>query len=106
VAPAVRSKICYTYDFGDDWRHDIVVEKVLERERAVTYPRCTGGRRAAPPDDCGGIWGYAELVEILSDPTHPDHDDRLDWLGLDDATDFDPARFDAAAITRALAAMR
>jgi hypothetical protein len=78
-----------------------VVEKVLDRQ-PVAYPRCTGGRRAAPPEDCGGIWGYAELVEVLGDPSHPEHSDRLQWLGLDSATDFQPARFDAAEITRTL----
>jgi hypothetical protein len=102
VAPAAKSKLCYTYDFGDDWEHDIVVEKVLDRADAVVYPRCTGGRRAGPPDDCGGVWGYAELVEILGDPNHPEHEDRLEWLGLDDAAGFDPDRFDANAVTLAL----
>lgn len=102
VAPAVGDKLRYTYDFGDNWEHDIVVEKVLDRDASVAYPRCVGGRRAAPPEDCGGVWGYAELMEILGDPTHPEHRDRLDWLDLDDPTDFDPARFDAKAVTAAL----
>jgi len=101
VAPAVKSKIRYTYDFGDDWEHDIVVEKVLDRN-AAAGPRCTGGRRAAPPEDCGGIWGYARLVEVLNDPTHPEHEDMLEWLGLDDPADFDPDSFDAEAVTEAL----
>jgi hypothetical protein len=56
VAPTVRSAIRYTYDFGDDWEHDVVVEKVLNRDSTLSYPRCTGGRGAAPPEDCGGIW--------------------------------------------------
>lgn len=103
VAPGANDKISYTYDFGDDWEHDIVVEKVLDRDPAVTYPRCTGGRRAAPPEDCGGVWGYAELIDILNDPAHPEHDDRLEWLGLDDATEFNPAEFNAEAVTQALA---
>lgn len=60
IAPAVRSKVVYTYDFGDDWRHDIVVEQILPAEPGVAYPRCTGGRRAAPPEDSGGIWAYNE----------------------------------------------
>ena len=64
----MHSKIRYTYDFGDDWEHDILVEKVFDRNETTAYPRCTSGRRAAPPEDCGGIWGYAELVEILNDP--------------------------------------
>jgi hypothetical protein len=102
VAPAVNSTLSYTYDFGDDWDHDIVVEKVLDHDETAAYPRCTGGRRAAPPDDCGGIWGYAELVEVLNDPDDQEHEDRLEWLGLDDAAEFDPDRFDAEAVTRAL----
>lgn len=96
----------YTYDFGDDWDHDILVEKVLDREGTAAYPRCTGGRRAAPPDDCGGIYGYAELVEVLSDPDDEEHDDRLEWLGLDTAAEFDPDRFDAEGVTRALSFAR
>ena len=103
VAPSVRSKVTYTYDFGDDWEHDIVVEKVLARDQATSYPRCTSGRRAAPPEDCGGIWGYEALTEALADPDHPEHEERLEWLGLDDAAEFDPAAFDAAAVTHALA---
>jgi hypothetical protein len=106
VAPGVNDKISYTYDFGDNWDHDILIEKVLDRDQKTTYPRCTGGRRAAPPEDCGGVWGYADLMEILSDPANPEHRDRLEWLGLDDATDFTPERFDAEAVTRALSALR
>lgn len=102
VAPAAGDRLTYTYDLGDDWHHEIVVEKVRDREQ-VAYPRCTGGRRAAPPDDCGGIWGYHALVEALADRSHPDHRDYLTWLGLESAAEFDPRRFDAAEITRDLA---
>ncbi|MFG1881311.1 plasmid pRiA4b ORF-3 family protein [Micromonospora sp. NPDC049102] len=101
VAPGVGDRLRYTYDLGDNWTHEIAVEKMLDRQ-PVEYPRCTGGRRAAPPEDCGGVWGYAELVEVLSDPGHPEHGDRLEWLGLASAADFQPARFDATGITRAL----
>jgi hypothetical protein len=101
VAPEAGDKVQYLYDFGDGWEHEIVVEKLLERQ-AAAYPRCTGGRRAAPPDDCGGIWGYTELVDILSDPTHPEHEERLEWLSLQSADDFDPAQFDPAEVTRTL----
>ena len=106
VAPEANDKIQYTYDFGDDWSHDIVVEKVLDRDPALTYPRCTGGRRAAPPDDCGGIWGYEELVEIMADPGHPEHRNQLDWLGLDDAREFDPAAFDVDQVNELLPRLR
>ena len=60
VAAAERAKVVYVYDFGDDWRHDIVVEKIVPAEPGMAYPRCTGGRRAAPPEDCGGIWAFNE----------------------------------------------
>jgi hypothetical protein len=98
-----RDRLTYTYDFGDDWRHDITLEKILDPDPSVTYPRCTAGRRATPPEDCGGIWGYAYLLDVLADPSHPEHEDRLEWLGLDTAADFDPATFDSAAVTQALA---
>ena len=101
VAPAAGDGLRYLYDLGDDWTHEIVVEELLDRQ-AVTYPRCTAGEQAAPPEDCGGIWGYANLVEVLADPDHPEHQDRLDWLGLTSAADFHPTRFDAAEVTRAL----
>jgi hypothetical protein len=103
VAPQAKDKIRYTYDFGDDWVHEIVVEKVLDRDPAPAYPCCTGGRRAAPPEDCGGIWGYEELVEILADPQHPEHEERL---GLDVASWFDPAVFDVDEVNRALGKLR
>jgi hypothetical protein len=106
VAPQAKDKIQYTYDFGDGWAHDIVVEKVLDRDSTLTYPRCTGGRRAAPPDDCGGIWGYQELIEIIADPRHPEHTERLAWLGLDDPRQFDPAAFDVDEVNELLPRLR
>jgi len=106
VAPGAQSKIRYTYDFGDDWEHEILVEKTTDRDKSASYPRCTGGRRAAPPEDCGGVWGYADLVEVLSDPDHPEHGDRLEWLGLEAANEFDPTSFDAEAVNRDLSRMR
>jgi hypothetical protein len=104
VAPAVKDKIRYTYDFGDDWEHDILVEKTAPADPAVNLPACIGGRRAAPPDDCGGIWGYQHLIEIIADPHHPEHQDRLEWLGLDDARQFTPDRFDLDQMNQRLQA--
>lgn len=106
VVARVGSKIRYVYDFGDDWDHELVVEKVVDREEAVEYPRCTGGQRAAPPEDCGGMWGYLCLLDALSDPAHPEHEDRMDWMGLDDPAQFDPAAFEVEAVNRALARLR
>jgi len=102
VAPGDGDTLRYTYDLGDDWEHDILVERALDRDQTVRYPRCTGGRRAGPPEDCGGIWGYQQLLEVLADPSHPDHEDQMEWLGLEDPGDLDPARFDADEITLAL----
>ena len=59
-------------------------------------------RRACPPEDCGGIWAYDELLEILADPDHPHHCDRLEWLGLDSADEFDPAELDLDEVNEAL----
>jgi hypothetical protein len=102
VAPDVKSKILYTYDFGDGWDHDVVVEEIGPRDPALDYPRCTAGRRAAPPDDCGGMPGYADLMRVLGQPTHPEHDGTVAWLGLGSAAEFDPDAFDARQVTEAL----
>jgi Plasmid pRiA4b ORF-3-like protein len=103
VAPHRGDGLIYTYDFGDGWEHIIAVEEVRAAEASVTYPRCLAGRRAGPPEDCGGIWGYAELLGILADPTHDDHIARLEWLGLSSPTELDPARFDLDKINQQLA---
>jgi hypothetical protein len=66
VAATEKAKVVYVYDFGDDWRHDIVVEKIVPAEPGVAYPRCTGGRREAPPEDCGGIWAFNEFSAGLN----------------------------------------
>lgn len=71
----------YTYDFGDDWEHQIVIEKPPAKVEPGPLPRCVTGKRAGPPEDCGGVWGYMELLEILADPSHPEHAERKDWLG-------------------------
>ncbi len=96
------SKITYLYDFGDDWQHLILVEAILPVNERTLYPSCTAGRRAAPPEDCGGVWGYADLIETLGDVDHPGHQAMLEWLGLGSPADFDPGRFDIAEVNDAL----
>jgi hypothetical protein len=86
------SSFRYTYDFGDGWEHRVVVEKVVPGTSEMSLPNCIGGRRACPPEDCGGPWGYRELVAILADPAHPEHRARVEWLGRP----FDPEAFDPA----------
>jgi pRiA4b ORF-3-like protein len=97
-----HSQLLYEYDFGDDWLHDILVEKILLPEKDMRYPRCLDGERAAPPEDSGGMWGYVELLEAIGDPTHPEHDSLLEWLG----EPFDPEGFDRAAVNRSLRSLR
>jgi hypothetical protein len=105
VAPHEADRLGYTYDFGDDWEHTILVEAVTDPEPGIAYPRCLTGRRACPPEDCGGVWGYDSLIEILADPEHEEHQDRLEWLGLDSAGRFDPAAFDLVQINGALSGL-
>lgn len=95
-------RIRYTYDFGDGWEHDIVMEEVVGAEPDVLYPICLTGRGACPPEDCGGVWGYGHLREVLADPAHEEHDDMLEWLDLENASGFDPASFDVDEANAAL----
>ena len=93
-----RIKFRYVYDMGDDWLHEVKVEKVFASEPNVAYPRCTGGERACPPEDCGGFPGYFHLLEAMADPKHPEHDEMLEWIG----EEWDPEAFDLDAINAAL----
>jgi hypothetical protein len=70
----------YDYDFGDDWSHTVLLEGILLKEKGVKYPRCIAGERACPPEDCGGMPGYYQLLDILADPNHPEYQGHIDWL--------------------------
>jgi hypothetical protein len=99
----VGDRLGYTYDFGDDWEHEIVVEELLDADPEAHYPMLVAAKGACPPEDCGGPWGYAELKEILADPGHDQHREMLDWLGLDDAFAFDPGAVAADDLEEELA---
>ena len=98
VAPGKGGKFSYLYDFGDGWEHEVKVEKVLSAEPGVRLPICVAGQRACPPEDCGGVWGYAHLLEVLQDPQHEDHEDLLEWVG----GAFDPEALDLGEINRTI----
>ncbi|MBW2053618.1 MAG: plasmid pRiA4b ORF-3 family protein [Deltaproteobacteria bacterium] len=89
-----NSKAIYEYDFGDGWEHIVLLEKIIPRDDEKIYPICLDGKRACPPEDCGGVWGYENLLEIIADPNHEDYDTWIEWLG----EDFDPEFFDAELI--------
>lgn len=84
----------YNYDFGDDWTHTVLFEKTIPVEPKAKYPQCIEGKNACPPDDCGGPWGYQNLLEVLKNPKHEEHQDILDWLCIESADEFDPTEFD------------
>lgn len=86
----------YVYDFGDDWRHSVLVEAIMAAERETVYPRVTAGRRAAPPEDCGGVWGYEHLLEVLADRDHEEHAELREWCPRQAPDEFDLAAADEA----------
>lgn len=90
VLTAVGDKMRWDYDFGDGWEHNVVVEQIFEAVPGVEYPVCLAGRRACPPEDCGGPHGYAQLLEVLTDSSHPEHEELKNWAPID----FDPDYFD------------
>ena len=91
VLPQEGDEILYEYDFGDSWEHRVRVVKILDPDAAAAkVARCLDGARACPPDDCGGVWGYADLLKIIRNPRHEEHESMLEWLG----GSFDPEAFD------------
>lgn len=93
------ARFAYTYDFGDNWEHAITIEKRAPVVGAKPYPICIAGKRACPPEDCGGVWGYSDLLAILADPAHPEHADYVDMFG----EDLDPEHFEIEGANAVLA---
>ena len=97
-----KQKFLYVYDFGDNWELVILVEKILPMDEKTQYPICIAGKRSGPPEDCGGPWGYMELLDVLNDPNDPEHEDRVEWVG----GDFDSELFDTEEISVRLRSIR
>ncbi len=93
-----KDKIIYVYDFGDSWEHDIVLEKIKPIEDDSIYPICLAGKNNCPPEDCGGVWGYINMLEILAQPDHEEYEEYLEWLG----GVFDPGKFDKEQVNKML----
>ncbi|MBS2961900.1 plasmid pRiA4b ORF-3 family protein [Actinocrinis puniceicyclus] len=104
VLGGVGDRIGYTYDLGDCWEHEILLEKTVA---TVGRPACVDGRRHCPPEDCGGVWAYQDLVQALTDKDDERHEELTEWMeeahGL---TDFDPEFFDPAEADARLARLR
>lgn len=92
----------YEYDFGDGWEHRLELQKIVAREPGKRYPMCLAGKRACPPEDSGGVWGYANILAAISDPEHPEHDEYREWLNRE----FDPEAFDPEQTSARLQTIR
>jgi len=102
VAPRVKDRLLYEYDFGDSWCHKIVVEAIMSPQPGVLYPRCLAGRRARPPENCGGMWRYSKILEARKDPDHPDRDAVQEWMSYP----LDPEAVDLEVINKSLRLVR
>lgn len=89
-------KHTYIYDFGDDWTHKITLEKILDESSDT--PKCLAGKGTCPPEDCGGVWGYEQLKEILMDRDHNEYEEYKEWLGLNEDEEWDAKEFDLEEI--------
>lgn len=89
-----NTKAAYTYDFGDNWEHMIKLEKIVPRDKDIKYPICIAGKRASPPEDCGGIWGYGDFLEIIMNPNHEKYEEMLGWAG----GEFQPEQFEVKEV--------
>ena len=99
IAPKTKKKFIWEYDMGDSWMHEIVIEKIDHAGAPIKGAAvCLDGARACPPEDCGGVWGYEDLLKAISDPKHESHEEMLEWVG----GEFDPEAFDLTATNKAL----
>lgn len=101
-AAGIGGRFRYEYDFGDSWIHDVLVEEILSPEESGRWPRCVDGARACPPEDCGGVGGYQDLLAAMKNRAHPDRKHYLDWLGAE----FLPEQFEVDAINRQLGSLK
>lgn len=100
--PKAGVRFFYTYDFGDNWEHEVLIEKILEPEKGQRYPVCVEGKRACPPEDCGSVPGYKDLLKAISNKKHPEHKSMMSWLG----GHFDPEAVSVERVNKALKSKR
>lgn len=95
---AEKDTMIYEYDFGDGWEHKIVLEKISSVENRKKQPYCLDGKMNCPPEDCGGIWGYKEMLEVLKQPKNEGYEELIEWLG----DEFDPKYFNKTEVNKLL----
>lgn len=98
IVDTEKARFMYEYDFGDGWEHRIEVMKIEEPKTDLRYPVCLGGKRACPPEDCGGIYGFYDMLAAIDDPQHEMHETFREWLD----PDYDPEVFDLDGVNRQL----
>lgn len=96
-----KQKFTYLYDYGDDWKHQITLEKILQDEK-IEKPILLKGQGACPPEDCGGPWRYEDLKVILADKKHPEHKEMKEWLGMRPRDNWDAAAFDLETLQQTI----
>ncbi len=102
VLQKAGAKMIYTYDLGDSWEHSVLLEKRQDPEPNTIYPICIDGQLACPPEDCGGVPGYYDLLDAFADPSHPRHEEVCDWIG----EKFNPEEFSCDKVNRLLSPAR
>ena len=97
IEPKDKFRFLYTYDMGDNWEHEIVFAGYQPYDLETDYPICIGGENACPPEDVGGLWGFYDFLEAVSDPQHSEHEHFIEWIG-----EFDPDHFDFNEVNKTL----
>lgn len=95
---ALNQKIVYIYDFGDDWQHTIELLEITQDK--TIKPVCLAGKGTCPPEDCGGIGGYYNMVDAINDPSHPHHKNILEWMGMQKGEMWDENGFDLEEVQK------
>lgn len=90
-----KQKFTYIYDFGDSWEHSILLEKILPENTKI--PKLLTGKGKCPQEDCGGVWSYETMKEVLKDPKHEEYEDFAEWLGFEEGETWDAEAFDIEA---------
>lgn len=93
-----QPKATYIYDFGDNWEHQIVLEKELAFDPKKKYPQVIDGKRACPWEDSGGPWGYEDKIKIIKNKRHKEHKEIMEWVGIENINELDLESFDPKTV--------